>query len=897
MKVSDAILDFLRSKHAEHNGQDLLDFYFRHGTDLETQVNVAAGDGKPVEGRKSTYSDGLNEWWSIRIPKKADSTPEWAEYELKWPLGKHAEAIGSTGWNWRTRRSLYCGFDFDAIAGHARGVGVTDDKLEEVKQAASALPYVQVRRSTGGAGLHLYVFFEDGIATKNHTEHAALARCVLGMMSQEAGFNFASQIDACGGNMWLWHRKSAATNQGLALVKASEPFAEALLPANWRDHIEVVTRKRSKIRVGGVDDKTYDTFEALASAHRVVPLGDDHKAHIDEFVRKGFSAVWIPDHHLLQTHTVAFRRLMEENKDEFNLEGFYETNAQGKDPGTPNCFAFPGDFGSWKIYRFSQGINEARTWEQDGAGWTTCTFNRKPNLKMAARALGGRETKSGGYQFDTLEQAAQVAAALGKQIDVEPELKNRKAVVNKTRDGRLLVEVPKLPEEKSLGLWNDSDKKNAWTQVYDCPVEPIKEEALDLDNKVRALETPSGDRAGWGVCKDNGAWSRCPSSDVKQVLQSFGNSKTDAEVIMGISIRKAWKLVTLPFLPEYPGDRQWNLDAPQLAFAPAPRGEGEHPHWDMILDHIGQDLDKSIAELDWARDANIRTGADYLRAWMASIFRDPLNRLPYLFLFGDENCGKSILWEAFDLLVTKGVVKADRALTSQNDFNSELANAILCVVEEKDISKSPGASAKVKEAVTGLVLSIRKMRTDTYQVPNATHWLQCANHQDACIVPPGDTRITVIYVNPVAKEIPKALLLSKLKEEAPVFMRTMIDLQLPSLKGRLSLPVVSTRHKSRSEELSRSLLEQFMKEQTHFVKGETVEFKEFFEKFQCWIPPEETHNWSRIKTSRAMPINHPVGAGTDNKRFVANLSWEKKESKPDAKLLIVKDGKLRKENA
>src|SRR5690606_11248541 len=128
---------------------------------------------------------------------------------------------------------------------------------------------------------------------------------------------------------------------------------------------------------------------------------------------------------------------------------------------------------------------------------------------------------------------------------------------------------------------------------------------------------------------------------------------------------------------------------------PATHNDGSHPTWDMIMDHVGKDLDPVIAGLDWAREANIRTGADYLRAWFACIFRDPFCRLPYLFLFGDENCGKSILWESFNLLVTSGVVKADRALTSQNDFNGELAGAILCVVEERDISKAPGASAKI----------------------------------------------------------------------------------------------------------------------------------------------------------------------------------------------------------
>lgn len=898
MHVSKAIYSFLRSQRDSHNGKDLLDFWLKYGTDLETQVNVAAGEGRPVEGRRSCYTDGLNEWWSIRIPKKADSEPEFKEYELRWPLQVHAELIGSTGWNWKQRRSLYVGFDFDTIAGHAKGVGITDNELEQVKDAARALPYVQARRSTGGGGLHLYVFFDgEGVPTANHTEHAALARAILGLMSAEAGFNFAAQIDACGGNMWFWGRRATPENRGFELLKPAEPFPLEKVPENWRDHVDVVTRKRSKTRVHLVTDEELDVFEALASAHRVVPLDESHKAVMDEIVRMGFSCVWLPDHHMAQMHTVALKRLMEERADELKLKGFFDTIAPGKDPATPNCFAFPGDFGSWKVYRFSRGVAEAPTWEQDGQGWTTCWFNRQPNLKTASRALGGKDIAKGGYEFDTLEQAAQVAAALGTPIECESLLAHRPAVVRKSKDGRLAIEVKKHTEDpSSVGRWNTHDKKGYWTQVFDIPAEPMSEDIVDYGQKIRALKTPSGDRAGWAVREDNGEWSRWSASDVKMVLQSSGLSKQDAEIVMGNCIRRSWKLVSLPFQPEYPGNREWNVNAPQLAFTPSPRGEVSHPTWDAIMDHVGQELTKPLADLSWARESNIRTGGDYLRSWFASIFRDPMCRLPYLFLFGDENCGKSILWEAFQLLVTCGVVKADRALTSQNDFNGELAGAILCVVEEKDISKSPGASAKIKDAVTGLTLSIRKMRQDTYQVPNMTHWIQCANHQDACIVPPGDTRITVIYVPPLKKEIPKSVLLQRLTDEAPAFLRTMLDLPLPPIKGRLRLPIVSTHHKMRSEEFSRSPLESFIKECTYPVAGEMVLFSEFYDKFVEWLQPEERYLWSRVKVSRALPVDHPSGAYTGNKKFIANLSWEPKKADPDTPKWIVVNGRLVKEN-
>src|SRR5690606_32360148 len=109
-----------------------------------------------------------------------------------------------------------------------------------------------------------------------------------------------------------------------------------------------------------------------------------------------------------------------------------------------------------------------------------------PNLKTAARSLGGRDMKKGGYEFDTLEQAAQVATLLGKPIEIEDKLKDRKAVINKTKDGRLAIEVEKFKQDdRTIGLWNDSDKKGYWTQVFDCATEAVEEESIDLDDKVR----------------------------------------------------------------------------------------------------------------------------------------------------------------------------------------------------------------------------------------------------------------------------------------------------------------------------------------------------------------------------------------------------------------------------
>ena len=235
IKVSESLRKFLNARKTPANA-DLID---RWSIDMETQVNVVRGE--PVAGKRNTYTDGEYEYWNIRIPKNADTEPEWPDYVIRWPFDLFAEGIGSTGWDYKDKKSRWAGYDFDNISSHAKGIGLSDEDLQKVKEAAEALPYVEVRKSTGGKGLHFYVYFnDDGVPTENHTIHATVARCVLGMMSSAAGFDFASQIDVCGSNMWLWHRKMSAENHGLEIVK---PATKRLTRPTCRPTGEITPRR------------------------------------------------------------------------------------------------------------------------------------------------------------------------------------------------------------------------------------------------------------------------------------------------------------------------------------------------------------------------------------------------------------------------------------------------------------------------------------------------------------------------------------------------------------------------------------------------------------------------------------------------------------------------------
>ena len=172
----------------------------------------------------------------------------------------------------------------------------------------------------------------------------------------------------------------------------------------------------------------------------------------------------------------------------------------------------------------------------------------------------------------------------------------------------------------------------------------------------------------------------------------------------------------------------------------------------------------ALRDLPWAQKANIKTGADYLKAWVACAFREPFEQLPYIFLWGNQDSGKSIFHEALSVLVTRGgVVQADKVLTAE--FNGELAGAIICAVEEKDISLTPvHTPASSCTPPPRPSLSGRCGGTST-KSPTPRTGFRLPTPAAQCPVETGDTRITVIEVIDLLPEqlIPKKAMLIKLQ--------------------------------------------------------------------------------------------------------------------------------------
>ena len=859
MLKTEAIKKFLEENTVSHLSK-------LYTPEMEVQVNVAQDDGEPVDGvykgRKwRAWSKDGEQWKSFRIPLKTgtyDDTP------IRFSLD-HSEGIGMTGWNFVKKQSEWVGYDFDSIANH--DAGLTEQQLDEVRNVLFSLPYVTLIKSTSGKGYHMYVFLETPVHTENHDEHAAVARSILHYIAGQTGYDLVSAVDVCGMVLWAYHRKQLGTD-GLTLVKSGDKFSA--LPGNWRDHISVTNKSRKKL-------KTPD--EDLVAVLRRVDLDTEHKVLLNWFHTKAKKSFWWDnDNRMLVCHTLDLAIA----HNELNCRGLFSTLSSGS--SDQNCFCFPQSRGSWSVRRYTKGVAEGKTWMSD-KGWTKCTFNEIPELSVSSKVYNGVENAKREIVFPKASDMLDTVRASGyeEEVNLPAQFSFRPAFL-KEKDGRVVLSLARENTDPNIDNWTLSKSGQHWERVIYLPYRAKEVKAPDAVIRHAICEERE---AGWFVLTNN-SWVEQSKGNIVNVMLAMQEAKTEIDQALGKAILDPWMLVSLPFEDEYPGGRRWNRNCATFKVEPT---EGDFYSWLAVFNHVGKNITPYVKENEWCQKNSIETGADYLLCWVASLFQKPNEPLPYLFLVGKQNSGKSFFHEALSKLFKRGYVRADGALT--NEFNGEIEGAVLCIVEETDLSNSKVAANRIKDWVTGKTIALHTKNKTIRDVANVTHWIQCANHTHYCTIFPGDTRITMIRVDQPEHEIPKSEFEKMLEEEAPAFLYHILNIEIPEPNGRLAVPVIETAEKMDSASEKESPLERFIRDNVTFVSGYMIPFEEFYTRFSETLSEIEKATWAKNVVSMKFPKDDGalIGKhGAENKTFIGNVSWTPEE--PKAKIVKTIKGRL-----
>ncbi len=910
MKLTEAISKLLDMKTHKH----LSDMYHEG---MECQVNVKSM-GKKQSEEGNFYEDGMgNRWYNIRIPKKADSEPEFdLSRGVPYDLERYTMGIGLTGWNWKNKRSVFCIYDFDTIVGHsdAHTAKISDEEMDRVREAASNIPWVTTRRSTGGLGLHLQVDFpipesqdhKTFLKTHNHNEHAALARAILGQMSAIAGYDFSAAVDICGGNTWFYHTKMEKSDGlGLTTVKEAEgtiPFDK--IPRNWRDHVRVTSGKGPKaipesVLKAGLEEQ----YIQMVSGRKFIELDLKHKALFKFLSDNGLYWHWEGDEvRRLVTNTLHLRRAFKDMvfEDGNKVQGYFETSSSGSTEY--NCYCFPIRDGGWIVRRYSPGTTEHESWSQDGAGWTKCLFNRPATFDIACKAAGGVvHPDKGYYLFKDGLQASEALNILKLEAKIPNNMVKNPIIIRLSRTGKVSLvfeNATELIASSMQGWFHDTKKKElSYTYTAEVLIEiNDSEDTTDMDAMVRHLVSQSED-AGWCLQNSHG-WIFEPISNVKLALGSMGFNPKERDLMLGSSVVDSWNIVNRPFETEYPGNRIWNKDAAQLAFkslGSVDIPKEDYKTWLSILDHVGGNLTSDVLTDKWCIDSGINTGGQYLLYWCASLFQHPTQPLPYLFLYGKQNTGKSMFHEALSMLFTKGYVAADAALNPKNDFNGELEGGVLCVVEEADVGGNKASADKMKAWVTSPKLAIHPKGGTPFTVDNTSHWIQTANDHSYCPRLDGDTRVTMIYVPPLDRSeyIPKGIFEVMLRKEAQSFTTVLMNLSIPTSSDRLRIPIIATQDKKMAEADNKCPVLAFVEECFTEKEGQCILLEEMHTAFTATLDRAELAAWPRSKFKQHIPPQLPKGKFTNNKYYVGNVWWKDKPVATDREgKFIVHEGKI-----
>jgi hypothetical protein len=232
---------------------------------------------------------------------------------------------------------------------------------------------MEVRRSSGGKGLHVFPRFTQAVDVSCRAQASALAQAVLTLASREVNFDFKAVKDCAGSNFWIF-KVDAAPNAYEVIKEATAALDPNDLPPGWRDAKEASKRK-------------------IQFAPSTIKLSSEHLEIEKQLQALNYSMIYVAELGCYHIHTHA----LQEAHHKYGYRGYFATVSNGTDPGQPNGFMFPLPGGGFLVKRFGNAKEDA-SWFAGPTGQYAFLNVEVPFDKAVQHFSANKTTK--GYAFD-----------------------------------------------------------------------------------------------------------------------------------------------------------------------------------------------------------------------------------------------------------------------------------------------------------------------------------------------------------------------------------------------------------------------------------------------------------------------------------------------------------------
>lgn len=164
--------------------------------------------------------------------------------------------------------------------------------------------------------------------------------------------------------------------------------------------------------------------------------------------------------------------------------------------------------------------------------------------------------------------------------------------------------------------------------------------------------------------------------------------------------------------------------------------------------------------------------------WLAVIWQQKRKPLTAWVLHGNEGTGKGLLFHnILRPLFGRNHAVQKRASELNSQFNGWLEQALIVFVDEIDadmFTNSRSVEADLRTMITEPTMTIRRMRTDSYEVPNYSAFIFSSNKKKPVALPPSDRRFNIGMFQSLRLQITQGEI-DSIEKELEHFARFLTD--------------------------------------------------------------------------------------------------------------------------